>query len=591
MRKLIALLLVLNAAFAFTIQSYENNASVRSDGSLSVHERMVFDLEKQYNEGYRSIRPADAPSTDDVIVNSVKVDGQDADYYTDVYDGEVEIVWTRTHPGINTVELDYILLNKTELFDDFARVCYEHFGANWPSEAASFSSRMSMPEAARGKDMHFQVYSYTEGSASVDGLDVLISIDDVPSGNYIGGCYLFARDSVNTTNLRNGSALQILQDERESYGSEMVLEPYEPLPLDMICPPLALVLVAIAAYLFYKGFSAPKLPESILPPEDEEPVAVMALLRNKYEAKDIMAATMLDMINTGKMDIVELEKKGEDSAESKRERTILILKKTEGMRPHEKALADMIFSKGKEVDLDQMAKDFDSIKSESEAGKSPVKKGLERFKAECMKVLEDREMAGLTEAGGGKAFGMTVAVFGLFITVFFVGCFVLDYILEMADRGNIASAAAAVASYFASIGALAYIGFASSRPRAPESMKDKFMRWDAFRRGISSSRLKEYPPSSVLIWGRILVYATALGMADKVKKHLSELDTLTAERLEKLDRVRTSSFVFYGSALAVSNLATYGNRSGFSSSSSGGWSSGGGGGFSGGGSSGGGGFR
>ena len=129
-------------------------------------------------------------------------------------------------------------------------------------------------------------------------------------------------------------------------------------------------------------------------------------------------------------------------------------------------------------------------------------------------------------------------------------------------------------------------------------MRDEYSKWDAFARAIKSSRLKEYPPSSAVIWGEILVYATALEMAEKVKKNFSELDAVTSKRLESLDVVRRSSYRYYDSAIGLYYLKTYGNRSGpvirshggFSSSSSGGWSSGGGGGFSGG-SSGGGGFR
>lgn len=101
------------------------------------------------------------------------------------------------------------------------------------------------------------------------------------------------------------------------------------------------------------------------------------------------------------------------------------------------------------------------------------------------------------------------------------------------------------------------------------------------------------PPSSAVIWGEVLIYATALGIADKVEKHLSELDAFIVKRVKNLEKVRMSSYIFYSSAISLTNLAKHGNRSGpiskggggrshggFSSRSSGGWSSGGGGGFS-----------
>jgi len=148
------------------------------------------------------------------------------------------------------------------------------------------------------------------------------------------------------------------------------------------------------------------------------------------------------------------------------------------------------------------------------------------------------------------------------------------------------------------VGALLAIGaiyYFYSLPKLPIGWEKKYSEWDAFSRAVKSSSLKEEPPSAALIWGEILVYATALGLADKVERHLSELDTLLASRLKKMESVRSSSYVVYTSAWGVMNLSKYGNRhgarsSGFSGGSSGGWSSGGGG-FSGGGFSGGGGFR
>jgi uncharacterized membrane protein len=133
------------------------------------------------------------------------------------------------------------------------------------------------------------------------------------------------------------------------------------------------------------------------------------------------------------------------------------------------------------------------------------------------------------------------------------------------------------------------------QPEIPKGFEKEYAQWDGFARAVKASTLKTQPPSSALIWGEILVYANALGLADKVKKHLSELDSLIVKRVESMDHVRLRTHHFYYSAMAVSNLSKYGSRSGpssggFSSHSSGGWSSGGGGGFSGG-SSGGGGFR
>lgn len=99
-------------------------------------------------------------------------------------------------------------------------------------------------------------------------------------------------------------------------------------------------------------------------------------------------------------------------------------------------------------------------------------------------------------------------------------------------------------------------------------MEEKFERWDVFARGLKSSRISEYPPSSFHIWGRILVYATALGMADKVRAHLSELDDLTLKYVEEMEGIGRSTTLVYASASGLRNLSKHGSRGGYSRRSS-----------------------
>lgn len=588
------------AVFSFSIDGYYTHATVLPNGDLHVQESINFTLEKEYNEGYRSIRPQDFGTLDDIVVQSVTVNGAGVPYTTDMNGNDAEIVWQKTYEGANDVELDYVLKDRAQLYDDFAKVCFEHYGANWAVPAANFESRMTLPDATRGKEMHYEVYSAKTGSVKVDDLSIVIDISDVPPGNYVGGCYLYDKAALSTTNRVNGSALQILKDERKAYGSKETLAPEQPGSTTICCLPLAIILGILAAYRFVQDRGIAKLPENILPPDNQEPAVVSALVRNSVSEKSLLAATILDLINRNVLDIVELEKKGmETSATIDRERTILMLKKRPaGLKPYENAVIDMIFSDGKkEVDLDQMAADFDKIKSKEEAEKTAIAKNVKIFTDEVTKILKDNGVSDLRNKAQNKIGGVIgLAIFGAFIACAVVGV-VPGWFMSYVASGNWFEAVGTLVSFAILIPAIAYLIIHYFRPTVPAAMRDEYVKWDAFARAVASSRLKEYPPSSAVIWGGILVYATALEMTDKVKAHFSELDTLTKGRLASLDRVTTSSYVFYGSAWGVYNLKTYGSRygppsghGGFSSSSSGGWSSSGGGGFSGG-SSGGGGFR
>ncbi len=589
LRQLIVLALLASASSAFSIDSYFNHAAVLPDGSLHVYEDINFTLEKQYEQGFRTIRPADAPSPDSVTLEYVKVDGQEVAGYVDTYNGDTEIVWNVTHEGPNEVELSYILSNMTTVWDDYARVCYEHYGANWPVSASVLRTQMDLPAGSEGRTVHFQIYSREQGNASIEGLSVVAELQDVPSGNYVGGCYLFPKDTVNTTNVMSGSAFQILQDERASYGSTTIIAPDPPTPLGYVCIPLtALMVLAAAAGLFHR--TARRLEESILPPSDEQPAVVTAILKNDIPEKDLLAATLLGLINKGAIDIIELERKGEASATIERPRSVLTLRKEDGLLPHEKALVDMVFAGKKEAELDERAKALDSITTQTEAKESEMADAMEKFRKE-EKALADAKGDWLKNPASNRfALVATLGVFALVIA-FFVFVFAMTEYDSYAYYGQMQLLWILVASLPVALVAYAVIAYEYSRPKVLKGHETEYAQWDAFARAVKSSRLKTYPPGSVVIWGDILVYATALGLAGRVSRHFSQLDSLTLKRLQQMDSVRLSSYSFYTSSLAASNLATYGDRAGnVSSGSSGGWSSGGGGGFSSG-SSGGGGFR
>jgi len=594
---LLTFLFLFSAVNAFSIISYENNAEVLSNGDLNVYEKMTFDLDQVYSEGYRSIRAWDFDSLDGITVHSVKVNGNNVQYMKVMNGENAEIIWKKTYLGQNIVELNYTLSNRVELFDDYARVCYEHYGANWPVSAQSLTARMKLPERTRRTTMHFQIYSQKMGDAYVDDLTIVTEMENVPSGNYVGGCYLFFKKAVNTTKIRSGSAYEILQDERESYGSVSMLEPDF---LDMLCASIfPFVFLGLLVFAYRNREKKEKehvYPENILPPEKEEPSVVSVLMRQELANKDILAATILQLISRGVIDIVELEKKGAASGTLSKERTILIYKKKNAkLKDYEHAVIAMLFEKGDEVDLDKMAKEFDEVKKKRDAKKVKAVKNIKRFNKEIEKILKKGNVYSLI---GKKSERIAVGMV-FFFFAFFALCFTSAFVINVSEtfmaEENFLGFFIFGASVLGIIILALYLLNDYIAPKAPKTLKTKFEKWAGFVRAVRASRLKTYPPASAIIWDDIIVYATALGMADKVKKHLSELKSFDIERFDRLDEIRLASCAYYTSAYRLNLLATYGSRSGprrsggFSSSSSGGWSSGGGG-FSGG-SSGGGGFR
>lgn len=78
-------------------------------------------------------------------------------------------------------------------------------------------------------------------------------------------------------------------------------------------------------------------------------------------------------------------------------------------------------------------------------------------------------------------------------------------------------------------------------------------KWHGFEKYIQDfSLIKEYPPESVMVWNKYLVYATALGVADKVRKSMGM--SLPKDQLDQSD---IYLFHYYGGyAILSSSLNT-----------------------------------
>lgn len=117
--------------------------------------------------------------------------------------------------------------------------------------------------------------------------------------------------------------------------------------------------------------------------------------------------------------------------------------------------------------------------------------------------------------------------------------------------------------------------------------REYYLKWMNFSRYLSDfSLLSEYPPESVVVWEKYLIYATALGVAEKV------ISTLQNTVPREIWEAQSQHGYFYGPSIFLFGNQFYSLRNTASATivqaqarskgSSGGWS---GGGFSGGGGS------
>jgi uncharacterized membrane protein len=328
------------------------------------------------------------------------------------------------------------------------------------------------------------------------------------------------------------------------------------------------------------------------PPRDMPPAVVPAILTqgsvNQSEMSKAFAATIIECARLGYLEIHEGEEKG--LIFKKREFIYKLTPKGEALlarRPVERGRNERALEKY-EVDVlravidgagdgsQATGEEIEKWARKTKGGKTNFLRFIEPFGKE-LRTWFERNHFELDDPGSKRA-----QILFIISSVLLAAVFVLVFFLITRNWVNIVAGGLVLVS----------LPFAMSLARwTPEAALEE-KRWEAYKRFISDfSAMKHAGPGLLQIWERHLVYATALGVADKL---LANLDLVAKEF-----RAGVPAAVWYhsyaaaggrglGGAASLESLgASFANLANLSSALSSSTSTGGG--FSGGGGGGGGG--
>ena len=307
-------------------------------------------------------------------------------------------------------------------------------------------------------------------------------------------------------------------------------------------------------------------------------------LSQAYPSQEkILQASLLDLIDRGylKASLIEgtyyLQKTG----------------KVEGLSDFEKEIISMAFSSMNEKKMEDLfdqyhiskkGKDKQSLVDAGQKMVERIEKSLDRIDADVDAQLEEKGLQELYRPLNGKEkffYYGAKTFFCLAVLLPFVGTF---YFLLKYDASAVSWLA--VTLFVLAFG-LAYLfgkgtRFYRDHGLIDKNKKEAYLQWQYFRNMIRQvGRLDQAELESVVLWNRILVYATLFGYAKRVRKALYvqeiSLDNPSMELLA------TSPTYLIQSLAANQFSQAYQSASGFSnlnssSGSSGGFSGGGGGG-------------
>ena len=600
-------------AIDFKINSYQGDLYIHADNTAEFRQKIVYQFEEDFKGQIVGLgRAGKMPSGFDIDphpkVQAAKNGAELEDVTSEVIEGADGYTVKVYNPGQegDTVEVDLVwnLKNLLFLYDDIAEL-------NWQPLTDSSESIKKFEFHVRGDKGAEKLFFHTgqlfrEGTVEKSNLDYTIRLDDLPPKRGVElHAYWPRTDFANATDQGlKGNRLEEFNQIEDSIVKEK--EQSKQL-LTWVFPSILFIslLLSVCFYFIYrrKTTSSVKYAKNhrlYEPPMELEPMVLSEAVYStsleevspltkgagKFTFDQLIQATLLDVIDRGNVSII-----------SEGDAVGLRLVKEDGLSNFEKDCLNLAFSGKKETTLSNLFADYKVSESLYRGAKSADEKRIQarglQLKSSFEAVLKEMQEEvrnrvsfwGLPDyyrplTGGEKA--LQVGMGFSTILPLFIGFGLFLYSLDV------------YAYFYLPLLILGFLGLVLAvfyywKLRLDnrdgvlnEAGAEVYYLWTSFENMLREiARLDQAELESIVVWNRLLVYATLFGYADKVS-HLMKVHHIQVENPDiNLYVAYGWHSMFYDSTAQMSHYASVANTASTYSVSSGSGSSGGG--FSGGG--------
>ena len=600
-------------AIDFKINSYQGDLYIHADNTAEFRQKIVYQFEEDFKGQIVGLgRAGKMPSGFDIDphpkVQAAKNGAELADVTSEVIEGADGYTVKVYNPGQDgdTVEVDLVwnLKNLLFLYDDIAEL-------NWQPLTDSSGTIGKFEFHVRGDKGAEKLFFHTgklfrEGTIEKSNLDYTIRLDNLPAKRGVElHAYWPRPDFASATDQGlKGNRLEEFNKIEDSIVKE---KNQSKQLLTWVFPSILSIslLLSICFYFIYrrKTTSSVKYAKNhrlYEPPMELEPMVLSEAVYStsleevspltkgagKFTFDQLIQATLLDVIDRGNVSII-----------SEGDAVGLRLVKEDGLSNFEKDCLNLAFSGKKEATLSNLFADYKVSDSLYRGAKVSDEKRIQargiQLKSSFEAVLKEMQEGvrnrvsfwGLPDyyrslTGGEKALqvGMGFSTilplfigFGLFLYSLDVHAYFYIPLLILGFLGLVL----AVFYYWK-------LRLDNRDGVLNEAGEEVYYLWTSFENMLREiARLDQAELESIVVWNRLLVYATLFGYADKVS-HLMKVHHIQVENPDiNLYVAYGWHSMFYDSTAQMSHYASVANTASTYSVSSGSGSSGGG--FSGGG--------
>jgi uncharacterized membrane protein len=502
----------------YTLSDASANVTVLDNGIIHVEESIKYTFRGEYNEVYRIIHP---PSGGSIKHITGYLDGEECEIKS-LGHGSYEIVGKLPKPTPEKVNfvLSYEYYGGTKVYNDVSELHYKLWGEEWDRELDSFAATVTLP-TENGDDISYWFHpdDYTIED-NKQGDVIYIEADNIPANNWYEIRAVFPRIANPDSELVSIQDQDVL-DKIIAYENEYEAKQEQTHPLYLLTVLFAVIAGILPFLIYYKYGREIEIDYSAIyerePPTPTKPVFVNAMMKGNigYPTIEGFTATFMDLVYRGYFKIEDtISAKSHLGLINYYDEDVLIK-----IGDYSESLQDF------EYDV------FSLIKTHMENDRilwSELEKKLgkdtkfSKFLNEWDKKVKKKiKVEILFDSKGNKymsAFSIII-ILGLFLWIRTITSdFPVDQFPAIRNAFGL--------SVFVGIYVFLMLIFTSISEKSlgkwtPQGRLFQ-QRWENFRKYLTDfSALKEHPPGSIEIWDYYMVYAIALGVAEKALENMS----------------------------------------------------------------------
>ena len=411
-------------------------------------------------------------------------------------------MFNETYKSTTAFYIEYVIEDVAVLHNDVSELYYNFIGENFDDDISSVKIRVKLPEKTSG-DVRVWAHGPLNGEIDIykeDGYNygAIASIDDLNRNTAVDIRMVYPKDYLSTNKTSNVNALDyILEVETERANEANSKRAYYKtitiaVTAIFVFYIIGLIILTIKAYKKhdkeYKSDFKNEYNREII---EEYDVPIVEYIMDKNITSNAFSAQVMNLIYKKKISVEKDEKK-------KNNYTFKRINE-ENINPNESKIMKLLFD---EIGKDNTVTTKEITAYSKVTSKSGNNEFLNNFNAWKNSIISDAKKEQFYETNNKK---------GLYFLYGFLGFFVAYLVASVLENGFFAFITVILTVIF-----IIYIAIIKKRTVRGN---EHYVRWKAFKKFLLDfGRFDEKDLPEIILWEKYLVYATVLGVADKVSK-------------------------------------------------------------------------